>query len=217
MPVTTFFTIGSLSIPSSWIAIITAFIIAYSAIRFRYGKLLAAYMGDTFFYLAIIWKLSIVVTDFGSILRSPLAIFYFHGGAVGCYLGLLFLAGKVLWDMKKGRLDTIGLQAVFTGAVIIQVVYQVMMAVLNEGDIIAQVVTIVVFVLFAVFFWMNSKNKGQWPFQLAMLFMAVHIFVAAVQPEGLIGTPLLSTLVIGFFFMAVLGNRHKEDRLEEQG
>ena len=60
------------------------------------------------------------------------------------------------------------------------------MVLLNEGELIAQVVTVVVFGLFAVFFWMNSGKAGNWPVQLALVFMAVHVFVAAVQPDGFI-------------------------------
>ena len=33
MPVTTYFIIGNLSVPSSWIALIAAFVLAYSAVR----------------------------------------------------------------------------------------------------------------------------------------------------------------------------------------
>ena len=203
MPVTSFFIIGSLSVPASWIALMTAFVVAYSAVRFRYGKKHAEIIGDAFFYLVIVWKLSIVLTDFDSVLRSPLAIVYFHGGVVGFYLGLLFIAGKILWDMKKGRLGADGFRALFTGAVLVQVVYQVMMVLLNEGEMIAQVVTIVVFGLFAVFFWMNSGKAGNWPVQLALVFMAVHVFVSAVQPDEFIQTPLISTVVMGLFFVIV--------------
>ena len=71
--------------------------------------------------------------------------------------------------MKKGRLDANGFRALFTGAVLVQVVYQVMMVLLNEGEMIAQVVTVVVFGLFAVFFWMNSGKADNWPVQLALV------------------------------------------------
>jgi len=203
MPVTTYFIIGNLSVPSSWIALIAAFIVAYSAVRFRYGKKHAETIGDAFFYLVIVWKLSIILTDFGSVLRSPLAIVYFHGGVVGFYLGLLFIAGKTLWGLKKGRLGTNGFRAFFTGAVLVQVVYQVVMVLLNEGELIAQVVTVVVFSLFAVFFWMNSGKANNWPVQLVLVFIAVHVFVSAVQPDEFIQTPLISTVVMGLFFVIV--------------
>ena len=207
MPVTKFFIIGSLSVPASWIALIVAFAIAYSAVRFRFGKKHAELIGDAFFYLVVVWKLSIIITDFGSILRSPLAVIYFHGGAVGFYLGLLFIGGKVLWDLKKGRLGAEGFLALFTGAVLVQAVFQVMMVLLNEGEIIAQVMTVVVFTVFAVFFWMNVRKAVNWPLQLAWVFMAVHIFVAAIQPEGFIQTPLISTLFIGLFFSVMYARK----------
>ncbi len=217
MSVSTFFTIGSLSVPSSWIALIAAFVVAYSAIRFRFGKKHAEVISDALFYIVIVWKLSIILTDFGSIVRSPLAIIYFHGGAFGFCLGLLVVAGKFLWAVKKGRLDDDGLRALFTGAVFVQVVYQVMMVFLNEGDLIAQMVTIGVFALFAVYFWLNSAKEGSWLLQLTLLFVAVHVFVAAVQPEGLIQTPLVATLVIGLFFGAVFGQKRRiEGRTGEQ-
>ncbi len=213
MPVTSFFIIGSLSVPASWIALMAAFVVAYSAVRFRYGKKHAEIIGDAFFYLVIVWKLSIVLTDFESVLRSPLAIIYFHGGVVGFYLGLLFIAGKILLDMKKGRLGADGFRALFTGAVLVQVVYQVMMVLLNEGELIAQVVTVVVFGLFAVFFWMNSGKAGNWPVQLALVFMAVHVFVAAVQPDEFIQTPLIIDCSHGIIFCDCV---YAEVRLEEQ-
>lgn len=203
MPVTTYFIIGNLSVPSSWIALMTAFVVAYSAVRIRYGKKHAETIGDAFFSLVIVWKLSIVLTDFDSVLRSPLAIVYFHGGVVGFYLGLLVIAGKTLWGIKRGRLDTNGFRALFTGAVLVQVVYQVLMVLLNEGEMIAQVVTVVVFGLFAVFFWMNSGKTDNWPVQLTLVFIVVHVFVAAVQPDEFIQTPLISTVVMGLFFVIV--------------
>ena len=128
---------------------------------------------------------------------------YFHGGVVGFYFGLLFIAGKVLWDMKKGRLGADGFRALFTGAVLVQAVYQVMMVLLNEGELVAQVVTVVVFGLFAVFFWMNSGKAVIGRFNLHLLFMAVHVFVAAVQPAELVGTPLITTVLMGLFFVIV--------------
>lgn len=90
MAVTHFFQIGHLSVPSSWIAFIVGVVLAYVAVRVRFGKLHSERVADAFFTLVLVWKLSVVVTDFGSILRSPLALIYFDGGTVGFFLGLLF-------------------------------------------------------------------------------------------------------------------------------
>ena len=217
MPITTYFTLGGLSMPSSWVALIAAFVFAYTVIRVRFGKVHAGLIGDAFFYLVIVWKLSLFVSDFDSILRSPLALVYFHGGIVGFYLGLFFILGKILWDMKKGRLDVDGIRALFTGAVLVQGVFQVMMVFLNEGALIAQVMTVAIFGLFTLFFWITSKKAENWSFQLVLLFMAVHIFVAAVQPTGLFETPLGSTLLIGVYFTVLFMQKSRiKGKLEDQ-
>ncbi|WP_318615766.1 hypothetical protein [Sporosarcina sp. YIM B06819] len=199
MLVTHYFTIGNVSVSSSWIALIVAFVVAYSAVRVRYGKKYAEALSDAFFYLIIVWKLSIVITDVSSVIRSPLSLIYFDGGVVGFYLGLAFVAGKVLWDSKKERLTVEGVQALFTGAVAVQAVFQVMMVLLNEGQLVVQVVTVVAFALFALFYWI--KGDGSLPF--VWLFMAVHAFVAAWQPAGLVGTSFITTVLIGIIVMVV--------------
>ena len=42
----------NLSVSSSWIALIVAFVVAYSAVRVRYGKKHAEILSDAFFYLS---------------------------------------------------------------------------------------------------------------------------------------------------------------------
>lgn len=204
MLVTNYFTIGSLSVPSSWISLIAAFVVAYSAVRVRYGKKHAETLSDVFFYLIIVWKLSVVLTDFSSVIRSPLSLIYFDGGVVGFYLGLAFIAGKVLLNRKKGRLTAEGIQVLLTGAIVVQAVFQVMMVLLNEGQLVVQVVTVVGFTLFALFYWII----GDGTVLFIGLFMAVHIFVAVWQPAGFVGTPFITTLLIGLFFI-VLDRRNK--------
>lgn len=210
MPVTKLFIIGSITVPSSWIALIVGFVVAYGAIRMYYGKIQATVLSDAFFNLVIVWKLAVILTNFSTVIRAPLSILYFHGGLVGFYLGLIVVIGKVLLDRKKGRIGGEGMVALFTGAVIVQVVFQVMMAVLNEGGLVAQVVTVVLFTLFGLFFWVNSVKGGVWLIQLAMLFMAVHFFIAAFQPAGLIGTPLVTTCIIGLFFTVLFSMERRK-------
>ena len=69
---------------------------------FDMGKSMQKSIGDAFFYLVIVWKLSIVLTDFDSVLRSPLAIIYFHGGVVGFYLGLAIYCREGLMGHEEG-------------------------------------------------------------------------------------------------------------------
>ena len=88
MAVTKMFIIGSLTVPSTWIALITAFVVAYSAVRIRIGKYTADILLDAVFYFIIVWKLSVIFTNFNTVIKSPLSIIYFDGGILGFYLGL---------------------------------------------------------------------------------------------------------------------------------
>lgn len=204
MPVTKLFIIGTLTAPSTWISLITAFAVAYSAVRIRFGKTVADILVDAIFYFILVWKLSFVITDFSNVIKSPLSVIYFNGGLTGFYLGLLVAVGKVLFEIKKKPLVGENIAALFAGAVIIQAVYQVMMALLNEGDIVAQIATVTLFTLFTLFMWINITKAGVWPFQLALLFLAVHLFVAAFQPSGLTGTPFIATILLALFFAVSL-------------
>ena len=199
MVVTNYFQIANLSAPSSWIAFMVGVVLAYVAVRVRFGKPQGDRVADAFFTLVLIWKFSILLTDFKSVLRSPMAFIYFDGGTIGFFLGLLVIAMKVLWDWKKGRLSIRAMHALFTGAVIAQVLYQVMMVVLNDGEWVAQVVTVLFFGLFLLYFWLDSRNTKDMRSAI-WLFMAVHLFVATVQPKGLAGAAFGATLVLGLFF-----------------
>ena len=92
-----------------------------------------------------------------------------------------------------------------------QAVYQVMMVFLNEGEFIAQLVTVSLFTLFALFVWINIEKSKTWPFQLVLMFIAVHLFVAAFQDEGLTGTPVVATMGIGLFFAVSLFEKRESE------
>ena len=87
MVVTNYFQIGNLSAPSSWIAFMVGVVSAYVAVRVRFGKPQGDRVADAFFTLGLIWKFSILLTDFKSVLRSPMAFIYFDGGTIGFFLG----------------------------------------------------------------------------------------------------------------------------------
>jgi len=200
MTVTKLFYIGNLTVPSSWIALIIAFILSYIAIRLKFGKQTANRFSDAIFYLIIIWKLSVIITDFKIVIHAPLSIVYFNGGIVGFILGLAIVTFWIWLDWKNSRIDKDMLVALFIGAVTVQGVFQVMMVLLNEGSLFARVGTAVIFLGYLFFIWKDVEVSGSHIVHLSLLFMAVHVFVAAIQPKGLMNPPLLVTLLLGLFF-----------------
>ena len=203
MTVTKLFYIVNLTVPSSWIALIIAFILSYIAIRLKFGKQTANRFGDAIFYLIIIWKLSVIITDFKIVIHAPLSIVYFNGGIVGFILGLAFVAFRTWLDWKKGKINKDVLVALFIGAVSVQAVFQLMMVLLNEGSMLARVGTAVVFLGYLFFIWKNVEVSGSHIVHLSLLLMAAHVFVAAIQPKGLMNPPLLVTCLLGLFFILI--------------
>ncbi|MCG7344397.1 hypothetical protein MHZ92_09640 [Sporosarcina sp. ACRSL] len=200
MTVNKLFYIGNVTVPSTWIALIIAFIFSYIAIRLKFGKQHANRFGDAVFYLIVIWKLSVIITDFKIGIDLPLAIIYFNGGIFGFIGGLIFVACWTWHSWMKDRIDKDGLVALFMGAVSSQAVFQVMMVFLKEGSMIARAGTAILFIGLLVFIWKDVHVSGNHIVPLSLLFMAVHVFVAVIQPKGLWNPQLLVTILIGLFF-----------------
>ena len=106
MAVTKLFIIGNTTVPSSWVALVLAFALTYLVIRLRYGKRISGVLVDSMFYFVLVWKLSVILTDFKNVIKSPLSIIYFNGGRIGLYLGLLAGMVTIVIELKKNGMHT---------------------------------------------------------------------------------------------------------------
>lgn len=212
---TTFVMIGKTTILAAWIALIVAFVVAYAVVRIQYGKKIAETLVDAIFYFIIVWKLSVILTNFETVIKSPWSILYFHGGVVGFYLGLFVAAIRILYEVRKIEMNRLDRTALFVGFVVIQAVYQVMMVVLNTADVLVQVVTVLGFVILTLVVLYPSVRKHVSLVQLVLLFMASHFFIGAFQPAGVLGTSVLATIVIGLFFVYLFRGAEMELEVEE--
>ncbi|MEK3935428.1 hypothetical protein MKY41_08900 [Sporosarcina sp. FSL W7-1349] len=195
MSVTKWFIIWSVTVPSTWLALLLAFLLSYVAVRVLYQKEEADLVADSFFWLVIVWKLSVVLTDFKSVMSAPLSILYFHGGVVGFFLGLAAVIVKLFWERMKNR---IGSASLVTAWIVALTVFQLAMAVLNPGDPLGSWATVVIFTSFLVVYWLKQADlsAGSW----IWLAAAVHVFGASFQPEGWLGIPIAVTIVVSLAF-----------------
>lgn len=200
MVVTKLFIIGNTTVPSSWIALISAFIVAYLTIRLRFGKRVSGVVVDSIFYFIVVWKLSVILTDFGNVIKSPLSIIYFNGGTIGFYLGLLAVGITLLIELKKKDLHKLDRMGLFISIITIQAVYQVMMVLLNNGPIGSEIMTVLIFTGFTLLVWLSIEKMKDTPVQLVLLFPVVHIFAASFQPLGIFGIAVITTLLVSLFF-----------------
>lgn len=200
MPITEYYQIGKMTLPSSWIAIVFAFISAYFFIRLRYGKKEAELVSDQLILLLLVWKFSVVLTDFQTVRQSLWTILYFNGGTFGFLLGVTVIAIKQIVDWQRKSINRVHDSVLFSTVVVAQSIYQIAMVLLNDGEAFARIMTLLLFsTLLILYMWKGSSldDFRQW----TLLVMAVHFFVAAVQPNGYTSTPFWLAVGMGVYFL----------------
>ncbi|PIC81598.1 hypothetical protein CSV75_07460 [Sporosarcina sp. P18a] len=202
MPVTQYYPIGSITMPSSWIAFISGFIVTYLFIRLYFGKVHGERIGDLFFYIVIIWKVSVIVTDFSMVMKNPLSILYFHGGKFGWILGLVVAGLWMLRQVYKQKWKRIDKWTLLLALICWQAVYQIAMTLLNEGSLVVKSATILLFVAVFMLSWWCQQKKVNTVSELAGVLLAAHFLVSAIQ-GNLLNTAFITTICIGLLMWGV--------------
>jgi hypothetical protein len=93
--------IGNFSLPSLWLAVLTALFGASLLYKLLTSKKVGEWYWNSFILYFLAWKLSYILFNITMFIDMPLSILYFNGGTKGHFLGLtllslylLFLAGK---------------------------------------------------------------------------------------------------------------------------
>lgn len=89
MTTTDWYIIYSLTMPSSWLAFFISIVAVAITLYLRFDKQLTSIFIDASFAFILVWKLSVIVTDFQTVLNQPLSILYFNGGYVGVGMGTI--------------------------------------------------------------------------------------------------------------------------------
>lgn len=213
MPVTEWFIIKSLTVPSSWIAVLFALIVAGIIVWRKFGKDTEDWYSDAAIVFLLVWKFSVILTDFSSVVEYPLSVLYFNGGVTGIYMGLVVALSRLLWRLRKQEWLEQELTALILAFVMVQSLYQFLMVVLNEAEVFQKIITIVMFSGMLILTWLKAPLSTVWRTQLAILFLCTHVFVATIQPEGLIQTPLFVTTL---FVICSLGAGYAKNLQEKQ-
>ena len=214
MQVNQFFIIGNTTLPSSWVALLLAFAITFVIIRFRFGKRISGMLMDSMFYFILVWKLSVILTDFTNVIKSPLSIIYFNGGQIGFYLGLIAGLLSIVIELKKNGLHKFEKLALFLGYVTIQSVFQLAMVLLNEGPMTAKYVTMIMFTLILLLFWTYTPKVENDFNQFALLFATSHFFTMLFQPSSYINDSFFTTIIVTVFVI-FLGQNEKINRRDK--
>ena len=218
VPVTQWFIIKSLTVPSSWIALLIAFIITGLIVWKRFGKHAENVYSDAVILFIVVWKLSVVITDFDLVVDSPMMIFYFNGGETGFYLGLAAAIIRMFFFLKKRQFHEQDLIITLFSITLIQCIYQILMVFLNNGTTLQGFMTYIIFLLMGFGVWRYSSYGTIWRIQLTVLFVFAHILASIIQPEGFFQTSMMATIICMAFIIPILllqlkQNRHSEESL----
>ncbi|WP_017381549.1 hypothetical protein [Paenisporosarcina sp. TG-14] len=209
MPVTEWYIIKSLTVPSSWIAVILAILITGIVLWRIFGKVTEQWFSDTAILFLLAWKLSVIITDFDMIIDFPLSILYFNGGTTGLFIGLIVALARLLWLLRRQGWPERELVSMLIALVMVQSLYQFIMVLLNETALWQKVITVVLFAGFTTLTWLKASISSVWRIQLTLLFLGVHIFVSLIQPLGMFQTPLFVT---GLFVISVVMVYYKTNK-----
>lgn len=186
--------IGSVTVPASWLAVLIAFVITYTALRIYVNKEAGEMLGNLFFNIVIIWKLSVIVTDFQTVKAYPMSIVYFHGGAFGWYLALAAAGFLVMRQAAKERWTRKQLWLLVIAAVSWQSLYELAMLLFTDGTPAVKAAVIILFAGALLFGWRLWHKGINDPEDIALLFAAVHFAAAAVQGK-LFGISLITAWI----------------------
>lgn len=209
MFVTKYFQMINLTVPSTWVALLLSFLVTYLIIRVKYGKGAAHLIGDSIFYFLIVWKFSVIVTDFKTILQFPLSILYFNGGTIGVYLGIVAVILNLFVIHRKKQTLHSEKFSLIIGTILTLSMYQLFMALLNEGALFIRLATIIVFAIFVLSLVIFTKQFQTMPKEFILLAVVVHLFISALQPAGLFQTSTMILVFTGSLWFIIL---HKSER-----
>lgn len=213
MQVTEWYIIRSMTLPSSWVSVIIALIVTWFILWKFYGRAVEDWFSDTAIVFIVVWKLSVILTDFKMVIEFPLSILYFNGGKIGVFLGLFAALTKLYLLLRKRGFKEQDLKALLFGFISMQVIYQFLMVFLNDGLMWQKAITIIFFGLFVIFASLRILRDEKAIQQISIVLLFVHIIVAMLQPNGLFQTPLFVTLSVAFFISLLLFQRKSHSKM----
>jgi len=178
---TEWYSIRALTLPATAVALLVAFFIVWLVLRVQFPKKWAGVYGDAVFTFIVVWKFSIIVTDFKAVIAQPFALLYFNGGTIGVFLGVMAVSLQLWWKRQKIQFDASGIAAYSWAIILTQSIYQWLVVLLNDNQSTSEVITLLVLSTLTVFIlWrITTINRS------LILYTIGLIIVAHFQPHGL--------------------------------
>jgi hypothetical protein len=194
------YNIGAFTFPGSWAAIAAAFFITFLFL-FYWNKKTGDWYSSTIFIFILTWKLSVVVADFGTVIKHPITILYFHGGDAGYWMGIA--AALVYTFIKKENTYHVLIAWMMT-----VLVYEGVFDLLN-GTYITGSSQLSINSVLLVFLLkkMDNPRKNLWSIQLLTIFTMIQFLMNSFGGFQLDST-ILTYIFLAIVLLFLLSSRH---------
>lgn len=178
---TEWYSIRTLTLPATAVALLITFFIVWLILRLQFSKKWSELYSDAIFTFIIVWKLSMLVTDFKTVVNNPITLLYFNGGTMGVLLGVI-VASLQIWRKRQSlQLEEKEMIAGSWAIILTQSIYQMLAVLLNDNNISSEVITLAVLsVVTLVILWRLVAGK-----QALILYTISYLIVAILQPLGI--------------------------------
>ena len=189
---TEWYSIRALTLPATAIALLATFFIVWLILRIQFSKKWSDVYSDAVFTFIIVWKLSLLVTDFKSVVSYPISLLYFNGGTIGVYVGVIVASLQIWRKRHKLGFDEREMIPCSWAIILTQSIYQMLVVLLNDNTTPSEVITLVVLSLLTLLIlWKLAAMK-----QTLLLYTVGYILVAFFQPLGVSQTAVGVSLVL---------------------
>ncbi|MBM7583575.1 hypothetical protein JOC86_000112 [Bacillus pakistanensis] len=189
------YTIGTFTFASTWLAFIIAVVITSIIVRLRYDEHTVNWYSNCAFIFIMVWKFSIIFFDIKNIMAHPYSIIYFNGGIKGVWLGVLAVLVYTYIYYKR----TNDQQFLFPAWVITITMYELTLGILSQ----MYITTFIAFFINVGFVYFSSRG-----IQIVILFTIFQLLVQSIQ--GSIGSLSTTIYIVIMFYLMILswrGNR----------
>jgi len=162
--------------------------------RLQFSKKWSEAYSDAAFTFILVWKFSLLVTDFKSVVAQPISLLYFNGGTVGVFLGAIAASLQVWRKRHKLSLQGHHIIAYSWAIILTQSIYQWLVVLFNDNSTTSEVITLMVLSVLTVFIlW---KMQGGVKRGLILYTAGLIIVAAFFQPLGIGQTAVGMSLLL---------------------
>ncbi|AVK82836.1 hypothetical protein C3943_04310 [Lysinibacillus sp. B2A1] len=207
---TEWFSIRTLTLPATAVALLMAFVIVWLVLRMQFPKKWSGVYGDVILTFILVWKFSVIVTDTKTVIAQPFALLYFNGGTIGLFLAVIAVSFQLLWKKQKIQFDVTGASAYSWAIILTQSIYQWLVVLLNDNPTNSEIITLTVLsALTILILWKVSTIN-----YALLVYTSGLIIVANFQPLGLwqpaVGISVI-LLIIGLLLQRFVKNFETKD------